>query len=670
MSDKDDIIAAIKEGFKTAGNAPRYDGSSSSSSSDRGGWDAAKRGFTQSVDNLGDFTGRLVRNQATAADAVGLVTKSLGIFGTGITEFAKNGIQGAANYAIESVDSWKKFSEVGISMYGNAALLTETIGKTGLQTSEFADILQGMGQDLVKFGGTMTLGTQNLSNMIVQFNDPDKLRNFAKMGIDQKAANDALATVTRGATAYQLATVEGQAAILETAKNFAIEIDKTSKITGVSRKQLEDNVKKAQDDSRTIYAEMKLMRENPAAAKTMKDGMLAAGGMSPMMRDFFVSMSASAGATGGKNGSEIAAALPQTANLVREIVGLQRGNAEEQRRAVELTKTLNQVAANELINSESAQNQGILGDKSKIAAFLAELVTDPSSKGFVNSAMAQQYGGSQFTVDQKVTSEQQGKTPEGKVVPGSESTELIMNANQRLREGGAETIKMIGHINKGFDELLGKLNASPWLSGVGPDGKRFIATEGGKALQGLTEPGIGPNGQVQANTEKGKTLKDVESAVKGIFDERHVGTEGVLKSLFEPKDTTVRIKAGENVLDPDDARLWANAGGREGIAKLMQSMTDTMPQAMTGVSGGFQTIMPQISNVLKNIPAQISSAQPAPASEMPDMTVFTDGLRETLEEGHKELNSIVASMMPVFRQINDHMANTAKNTKGISGNVY
>lgn len=667
MSDKDDIIAAIKEGFKNMNGPTRYDGGSSS---DRGGFDAIKRGLIQSADNIGDFTGRLVRNQATAADAVGLVTKSLGIFGTDLTDFAAKGIQGVANYAIESVDNWKKFSEVGISMYGNAALLSETIGKTGLRTDEFADILQGMGQDILKFGGTMTLGTQNLSNMIVQFNDPDRLRNFAKMGIDQKTANEALATVARGATAYQLATAEGQATILETAKNFAIEIDKTSKITGVSRKQLEDNIKKAQDDSRTIYAEMKLMRENPAAAKTMKEGMLATGGMSSMLRDYYVSMSASAGTTGGKYQSEINAAIPKTAALIQQIAGLQRGNAEEQKRAVELSKTINQVMANEIINNESSQNQGVLGDKSKLAAILAELVTDPATKGAIQSAMAQQYGGSLYTVDQKATAEQQGKTPEGKVVPGAESTELIMNANQRLREGGAETIKMIGHINKGFDELLGKINASPLLSGVSANGGRAIQQLGDKTLSELTQPGIGPDGKVQTTTDKGVTVEDATKKIAEALQTRHTGTEGVLKSLFEPRDATVRIKAGENVLDGSDAQLWANAGGREGIAKLMQSMTDTMPQAMTGISGGFSTIMPQMSSILKNIPAQISSAQPALAPEMPDMTVFTDGLRETLEEGNKELNSIVASMMPVFRQLNDHMANTAKNTKGISGNVY
>ena len=670
MSDKDDIIAAIKEGFKTMNSGTRYDGGGSNyNSPDRGGWQNSLNFFKTNVDSAGDFTGRLVRNQATAGDAISLVTKSIGSLNTGITDFAAKGIEGTAKFALESVENWKKFSDVGVSMYGNAMLLTETIGKTGLRTEEFADILQTMGANVTKFGGTMTLGTQNLSNMMVEFNDPDRLRQFAKMGIDQKAANDTLALVIRGASSYDLATKEGQASIIETAKNFAVEIDKTAKITGVSRKQLEDNVKKAQDDSRVFYAQLKYAQENPQGARAMNEGLNAAKDMNSQMRDYFVSMSASAGTNGGQYASQISASLPQTANLIREIAILQRGTDADQKEAVRLSKTITDVAAREVATSTSAQNQGVLGEKSKLSGFLADLANDPAMRAKIQGYIASQYGPGVMTPDQKATAEQQGKTPEGKVTPGAESTEAIMNANQRLREGGAETIKLIGHINKGFDELLGKMNSSPLLSGVNPDGSRYIQGKGQKLMGGLTQPAINADGTVPEGSQG--IYDNVKTLSEKILDgSRHIGTEGVLKSMFEPKDATLKIKAGENVLDPQDAQLWANAGGRDGIAKLMQSLGDTMPQAMTGVSGGFSTIMPQMSSILKNIPAQISSAQPVPAPEMPDMTVFTDGLRETLEEGHKELNSIMASMMPVFRQINDHMANTAKNTKGISGNVY
>lgn len=448
----------MKEMLRKMGGSS-YNPSPSSTPSNSGGNDLGIDGIKRFVGNLydasSDFTGKLVRNQATISDVTDFTSRAISQLGLPAELFG-TALKGITGYAVEAVDTWKQFSDLGVSTYGSAMYLQNAIMKTGLNTREFGEVFSVVGDQVLKFKGTMSEGVDGLSYMITQFNDPIRLANFARLGMDQKVANEVLGTVIRGASTYQLATKEGQELIIKQAEVFAKEIDASAKVTGLSRKAMMDNIKSAQDDFRARAAMLLYEKSDPqAAANLNKILMSGAKDIGPIMRDYLIQTVSSGGATGGQYQSQINAMLPQTANLVREIAQLNQGTAEQKTRAAELSARISATAANELRGNESSLRQAIIGNP-QFADIMRELLTGPVYNRIIGANAAATAG--QGTPEGKAVLEQEGFDAQGITVKGQETTKLIMNINQRLKEWGREAVQAINETNNDLDVRIGELN--------------------------------------------------------------------------------------------------------------------------------------------------------------------------------------------------------------------
>ena len=661
---------------KMGGSSTPYSGSAPSSNSSGGqSWDASKNFISSLTSGVSDFTGKLVRNQADITDVTNFAANALQQLGLPADLFGQ-ALTGITKYAVEAVDNWKQFSDIGVSTYGSAMFLQNAIGRTGLSAREFGEVFSVVGDQVLKFKGTMSEGIDGLSYMVREFNEPTRLAAFARMGTDQKTANEMLGTVIRGASTYQLATKEGQEQVIKSAEIFAKEIDATAKATGLSRKAMLDSVKGAQDDYRTRAAMLLYQRTDPAAAANLNNIMQgAAKDLGPVLKDFLVQSVASGGTTGGQYQSQINAMLPRTAELVREISVLNKGTAEDKLRAEILSKTVSDTAANEIRTNESALRQAVIGNQN-----FRDIMSEVLGGAIYNKAIGGNAAATagQGTVGAKTMLEQGGYDAQGITVAGQETTKLIMNVNQRIKEMGAESTRVINETNKELDKYLTDINSSvSAVRGYTNEGKRYmpdvmdkIKSEffGGKdpatffkELANYRDNPTGPSPHTVPNAE-------VDATSGG----RSHGTEGVIGKRREPKDATVSIHKDENVLNPSEAAWYDSMGGMSGIQSMMEQLSSA--SGTLGVSpGSTSSILPMMSSVLRNVSSQISSAAQnaqntsATASGTAAIdSAFLEKFLESLAELNKTSTNALATQVLIAQSTDK----TASNTKDMSRNVY
>ena len=649
--------------------SPTNDGSSKLSS------DATRQFLSTLTGGVTDFTGKLVRNQADITDVTNFTTDALKHLGLP-AELLGTALKGITGYAVEAVNDWKQFSDLGISTYGSAMYLQNAIMKTGLNTREFGEVFSIVGDQVLKFKGTMSGGIDGLSYVINQFNEPTRLANFARMGMDQKVANEVLGTVIRGASTYQLATKEGQEQIIKTSEVFAKEIDATAKVTGMSRKAMLENIKGATDDYRARAAMLLLEKTNPAASAGLADILRnGAKDVGPMMKDYLVQMVASGGVTGGTNQSQINAMLPETAQLVRDIARLNQGTAEERKQAEILSKRITETAANELKGNESTLRQAIIGNP-QFAPILQELLGGTVYNRVIGQNAAAMQG--QGTPGAKATLEQEGFDANGIAVKGQETTKLVMNINQRLREWGTEAVKAINDTNNELDKHLKELNTSANLiRGYNNDGTRFapnliekIKTEffGGKdpkqfwselasERDNRTRAAGGPNAEVNATSADGS---------------RNFGTEKVTGQRKEPKTARLIIHRNENVLEPNEAAWYDSMGGMTGIQTMIDQLSSASGSLGVSPTAG-SSVLPMMSSILKGIPSQLSTAMQNAQPTVPtttDAPAIDQAFLEKFLETLTELNKTSADTLAIQAMIANNTDKAARNTKNMSSNIY
>lgn len=662
---------------KMGGSSSNYAPNPSSSSSSGGQtWDGGKNFLSNLTSGVSDFTGKLVRNQADITDVTNFAANALQQLGLPADLFGQ-ALTGITKYAVEAVDNWKQFSDIGVSTYGSAMYLQNAISRTGLNAREFGEVFSIVGDQVLKFKGTMSEGIDGLSYMVREFNEPTRLAAFARMGMDQKTANEMLGTVIRGASTYQLATKEGQEQVIKSAEIFAKEIDATAKATGLSRKAMLDSVKGAQDDYRTRAAMLLYQRSNPEAAANLSNIMAgAAKDLGPVLKDFLVQTVSSGGTTGGQYASQINAMLPQTKALIDNIAILNKGTPEQRAEAERLSKTVSDLAANELRTNESSLRQAAIGN-ANFRDIMSEILGGPIYNKLIGANAAAGAGGG--TVGAKTTLEQGGFDAQGITVAGQETTKLIMNVNQRLREMGAESVKVINETNTELDKYLSDINSSvSAVRGYTNEGKRYvpdvmdkIKTEffGGKDpatffkdLANYRDNPTGPSPHPAPNTEVNNTSGDGRSH----------GTEGVTGKRREPKDAKLSIHKDENVLNASEAAWYDSMGGMSGIQSMMEQLSSA--SGTLGVSpGSTSSILPMMSSVLRNVSSQLSSAaqnaQNNTASSSDAVAMDTAFLEKFLES-LVELNKTSANALATQTAIAQSTEKTASNTKDMSRNVY
>ena len=180
---------------------------------------------------------------STVADTVGKVIPGFGAL--------KNEVTGMA-------DTFQKLSETGNSFNNDMVGMRVAAANARMSLDEYAKVVQDNGKAFAGLGGSVSQGTKVFGEFSKAFFESNLTENLRQMGYTSKDLNELLSTQIGFQKATTDNTVEGQMRTAKAAAELGTELDLIAKLTGVSRREQEEKLKKAAVDGQ-VEAKFRLI---------------------------------------------------------------------------------------------------------------------------------------------------------------------------------------------------------------------------------------------------------------------------------------------------------------------------------------------------------------------------------------------------------------------------
>ena len=176
---------------------------------------------------------------------------------TSIHEFTKNvpGLNIVSGIIENQMSMFKELSSVGAGFGNNMFEITQVAGQSALSMQTLGKIIASESEGLRMFGGSVQDGTRRFGRLSKELRTGDMGRKLLGMGLTTEELNENLISynellVSTGRDRYMTDTqiAAGSAA-------YSLELDKIARLTGKSRKQIEDEQRAKNTDIRRQAAQ-------------------------------------------------------------------------------------------------------------------------------------------------------------------------------------------------------------------------------------------------------------------------------------------------------------------------------------------------------------------------------------------------------------------------------
>ena len=517
----------------------------------------------------------------------------------------------------ENLNTWRDLSKTGANFGNDMVAMRTAQAGSRVSLGEFTDTIQKNNTAFVGLGGNVSKGAENFAKLTKEMYDnnaveTDRLRS---MGITNKELNDTLALQISFQRGSFKDTKEGHEESIKAATELADQMNKTAILTGKSRQEQEDALKKAQADS-MVEAKFRLLgaKEGPEAeAKARKEfttqmQQAEARGQGQFFKEVF--------ATGH--------AISQEAATQQSMLGKQAIATAEQAKATArgdheaASKFNEQARVEQLANSKntSIMTAALYGDVGSAYNKQAQqqlkndqAVYDARKKLEQDANFAKLSDQEKLAaIDKQVAEDAAAKNKDGTDKAGSASTKAAVNIEQRMNDAGSAVMKNLvtplndkaGPAVKGFADTVvgaqqklgsGKVVTTPQAMNQavksGYEGKSKTPSDLAAGPQGAINSvlsTVGAGGRVlgDAGTAAGKASDYITDATRKTPESRDGGTLEKTGSPVEPKDVIAQIHKGEAVLKPEAVQ---NMGIK--MSEMSKMVSTTISSASgPGVSGG------------------------------------------------------------------------------------
>jgi hypothetical protein len=183
----------------------------------------------------------------------------------GEAALAFNGLSTAIT---NNLGTWRELSAAGASFDNDIVSMATSASMTRLSLSEYSDLIKEQGPGLAVLGGNVSKGAQEfskLSNKMFAFDSElgPVTQRLQQMGFVNGELNETLASIVSFQRTNAVADSQAGNEALAATQKLSFEMDKVAKLTGVNRKTLEEENRKAALDSQ-IQARFKLMELDDA----------------------------------------------------------------------------------------------------------------------------------------------------------------------------------------------------------------------------------------------------------------------------------------------------------------------------------------------------------------------------------------------------------------------
>lgn len=204
---------------------------------------------------------------ATIGSAVGL-SKELLVGGSQLSDFTRNLPIGPLQGLVEAVDgqveSFRQLSSTGATFGNDMFELQRVAGQSAIPIADMTAMIQENGMALKLFGSTVGSGTRNFGRISKEFRQSTVGRDLMAMGFSTQEINENLLAYSETMqTTGNRERMSTQQLLAGTAA-YSKQLDAVAKLTGKSRKQLEEEMRQKNMDIRVQLAQSNMTNKEVA----------------------------------------------------------------------------------------------------------------------------------------------------------------------------------------------------------------------------------------------------------------------------------------------------------------------------------------------------------------------------------------------------------------------
>ena len=177
---------------------------------------------------------------------------------TGVLGKAKEGFDFLQAAVQPSLDTFRNLSKTGASFSNDIVGMTVASKNMRLELNEFQEIMQHNAANFTGLGGSVTRGAEQFAKLSKGLMESPFIDTLRQAGYTNKELNDVLALQTGFIRTSMADGKERDQEAIDSAQKLATEMDLMAKLTGKSREEQMENMKKAQADMQ-VEAKMRLI---------------------------------------------------------------------------------------------------------------------------------------------------------------------------------------------------------------------------------------------------------------------------------------------------------------------------------------------------------------------------------------------------------------------------
>jgi hypothetical protein len=636
---------------------------------------------------------KLTRSTTPGTAPGGFPTEKLGNFGNALDvaagkasplgsalDFAKTAASKAADglsyikqAAEEGLGAFRELSKTGASFSNDIIGMTVASKGMRLNLEEFTDVMKNNAANFAGFGGSVTRGAEAFAKLSSEFMDSPFIDSLNQAGYQNKELNEVLALQVGFMRSSMRNDDASRKQAIESAGRLAGEMDLMAKLTGKTREEQADAMKKAQSDMQ-IESKMRLIglqqgadaEKAARAAFAEQYNQAQLRGQGQMFKEVF--------ATGTVTSQE---AKMQTALLGKEAqattnqaLATAKGNVEEARK-------FNQIAQEEALKNNKNQALMVIGTYGDIGGAATKTVHETmkaqqtmhdAAESIRKEAAFKGKGEAEILAEasKRIKEAAAGKDAEGKEVSGA--TKSMINLGNRAKDAEAALYEnLVNPLNKKIGPALGQFADKTLGRDVVVKGgsdmtyRQAVGTEIKRGMEGVpaaeqsgrgayydrfvagkdraASPILGGDAIRDAakiiNTGADTLLTGIEkfNASQAKESTRDSGTLGMTGSLFESQDFYGKVAKGETVMTPKQLEGLIQGTTASGIMSGIQSSSQKNNTALD-TKGLFSGLSGAINSA-----AQKNNTAPVPEKLFSE--VFNSGASSSI----KDMQQLTTSVM-------------------------
>ena len=412
-----------------------------------------KQSFIGAAGAAVDVGEKLFEGGARVSDATGAMAKGLQAAGMGSSYLGKAFSTSAdllnklGTNIDQNVDTWRRLSDTGASFNNDIFEMKTQASNARMSLAEMSDLVRKNSENLAGLGATVGQSTKEFSKVSDKFFSEGLGTNLTRMGYNTKELNDVLAVSVSSMRLKDLQEKGGAERAAKSAAALATEMDEVAKITGKSKQEMLDDLRRKQaDGQRQAAIDLAISRGGAGAAEAFNQITTTAAMGGKNFQKLAEDVAAMGRPSEGMEGA-YAALGSEAQKLLQEAGAAARSGNQElaQQRVKEAAEARAKFQQTEEYRTLAAQGLKEFGDQ--------------YGEGKPLRKAMEAAGGSMKDLEKSVKDAQAGIDPDtGKKSPGAAITEFAVDVESRGRD-----------LTKALNDNI----TQPLVTRIGPQLKKF-----------------------------------------------------------------------------------------------------------------------------------------------------------------------------------------------------